>query len=154
MTSKEYYDFREEENTRQVSLLSLLKGALKRWKIILLAGVILGCLLGSYKIFSIHSKKEAMIEDYDTYVSRRDAYRASIKEYKVMVKALQEQIEEKLSYMDSSIRMNLDAYNVPMATADFTVTSDKKLTSDQLAAIRTGLYNEVNFGTSIEEVAK
>ena len=37
VTSKEYYDFREEENTRQVSLLSLLKGALKRWKIILLA---------------------------------------------------------------------------------------------------------------------
>ena len=154
MTSKEYYDFREEENTRQVSLLTLLKGALKRWKIILLTGIVLGGILGSYKILSIHSKKEAMIEDYDTYVSRRDAYRASIKEYKVMVKALQEQIEEKLSYMDSSIRMNLDAYNVPMATADFTVTSDKKLTSDQLAAIRTGLYNEVNFGTSIEEVAK
>ena len=154
VTSKEYYDFREEENTRQVSLLTLLKGALKRWKIILLTGIVLGGILGSYKILSIHSKKEAMIEDYDTYVSRRDAYRASIKEYKVMVKALQEQIEEKLSYMDSSIRMNLDAYNVPMATADFTVTSDKKLTSDQLAAIRTGLYNEVNFGTSIEEVAK
>ena len=154
VTSKEYYDFREEENTRQVSLLTLLKGALKRWKIILLAGVVLGCILGSYKILSIHSKKEAMIEDYDTYVSKRDAYRTSIKEYKVMIKALQEQIEEKLSYMDSSIRMNLDAYNVPMATADFTVTSDKKLTSDQLAAIRTGIYNEVFFGKSSDEVAK
>ena len=37
VTQKEYYDFREEENTRQVSILALVRGALKKWKIILLA---------------------------------------------------------------------------------------------------------------------
>ena len=154
VTSKEYYDFREEENTRQVSLWTLLKGALKRWKIILLAGIVLGCILGAYKIFSIHSQKEAMIEDYETYVAKRDAYRTSIADYKVVVKTLQQQVKEKLNYMDKSIRMNLDIYNVPMATADFNVTSDKKLTTNQIAAIRTGIYNEVYFGGCLDEVAK
>ena len=89
MTKKEYYDFREEENTRQVNLFLLVRNALKGWKLILLAGVILGCLFGGYKILSIHSNKEAMIEDYDTYAAKRDAYKKSIQEYKQSVADLQ-----------------------------------------------------------------
>ena len=61
MTQKEFYDFREENNTRQVSLLRLVKGALKSWKLILIAGILLGGLLGCYKVFSIHSQKDTKI---------------------------------------------------------------------------------------------
>lgn len=45
VTQKDYYDYREEENTRQVSLMRLLRCALMRWKMILLAGIVLGALL-------------------------------------------------------------------------------------------------------------
>ena len=34
MTKKEFYDFREEENTRQVNLFLLVQSALKSWKLI------------------------------------------------------------------------------------------------------------------------
>lgn len=154
MTQKEYYDFREDENTRHVSLVCLLKSAFKRWKIILIAGIIIGCLLGGYKIFSIHSKKDAMTEEYNTYVSKMDAYKESLKEYRQTVKDLQTQINAKLSYFENSIKMNLDTQNVPMATADITISSSKNLTTEGLAAIKNSIYNEIVFGESVNTVAK
>ena len=154
MTQKEYYDFREDENTRHVSLVCLLKSAAKRWKIILLAGIILGCLFGGYKIFSIHSKKDAMIEEYDTYINKLDAYKESLREYKQTVKDLQTQINAKLTYFESSIKMNMDTQNVPMATADIGVTSTRSLKADDIAGIKNAIYNEVVFGDSANAVAE
>lgn len=154
MTQKEYYDFREDENTRHVSLVCLLKSALKRWKIILIAGIIIGCLFGGYKIFSIHSKKDAMIEEYDTYTNKLEAYKESLKEYRQTVKDLQTQINAKLTYFENSVKMNLDTQNVPMATADIMISSAKALKTEQLAAIKNSIYNEVVFGESANIVAK
>ena len=118
MTKKEYYDFREEENTRQVSLFLLVRNALKSWKLILLVGLILGCLFGSYKILSIHSKKDAMIEEYDTYVAKRDAYKKSIQEYKQTVGDLQNRIDKRIDYIQNSPKMQLDAHNAPSASCE------------------------------------
>ena len=108
MTQKEYYDFREEENTRQVSILALVRGALKKWKIILLAGLVVGCLFGGYKIVSIRSHKQAMIEDYDTYKAKSDAYKKSIEEYKSTIADLQKRIDARIAYASNSIKMRLD----------------------------------------------
>ena len=88
MTQKEFYDFREENNTRQVSLLRLVKGALKSWKLILIAGILLGGLLGCYKVFSIHSQKDTMIEEYDNYKAKLDAFDKELAELKASLKEL------------------------------------------------------------------
>ena len=87
VTQKEYYDYREDENTRQVSLSKLMRCALMRWKVILLAGIILGGLLGSYKILSIHSKKDQMIKEYDAYKTKLETYNSSVEQYKKTIKA-------------------------------------------------------------------
>ena len=81
MTQKDYYDFREEGTTRQVSLEKLLRCALRKWKLIVLAGIILGAFFGTYKIFSIHSKKDEMIKSYETYKNNLEMYNTNISDY-------------------------------------------------------------------------
>ena len=139
VTKKEYYDFREEENTRQVNLFLLVRNALKGWKLILLAGVILGCLFGGYKILSIHSKKDAMIEDYDTYAAKRDAYKKSIQEYKQSVADLQTRIDKRIEYVQNSPKMQLNATNAPSAICEIKISNvkDGKLKAEDFTMIKT-----------------
>ena len=81
MTQKDYYDFREEGTSRQVSLEKLLRCAFRKWKLILLAGVIVGAFFGAYKVMSIHSKKADMIKSYETYKNNLDMYNTNISDY-------------------------------------------------------------------------
>ena len=78
MTQKDYYDFREDGETRQVSLDKLIRCALRKWKLIILAGIIVGALFGAYKIMSVHSKKDAMIKSYNDYKENLDMYNNNI----------------------------------------------------------------------------
>lgn len=156
MTKKEYYDFREEENTRQVNLFLLVRNALKSWKLILLAGVILGCLFGGYKILSIHSQKDAMIEEYDTYAAKRDAYKKSIQEYKQSVADLQTRIDKRIEYIQNSPKMQLNAHNAPSATCEIKISNvkDGKLKAEDFTMIKTAIYNEILFGDSLSPLAE
>lgn len=155
MTQKEFYDFREENNTRQVSLLRLVKGALKNWKLILLAGILLGGLLGSYKVFTIRSQKDTMIEEYDNYKAKLDAYKTSIKDYKTSIADYQESIASLSDYCENSPKMKMDAYHCPTATLDLKVAApaDGSITEDEITAVKNALYNEVYFGNTLNEVA-
>ena len=156
VTKKEYYDFREEENTRQVNLFLLVQSALKSWKLILLAGVILGCLFGGYKILSIHSKKDAMIEDYDTYAAKRDAYKKSLQEYKQSVADLQTRIDKRIEYVENSPKMQLNATNAPTAICEIKISNveDGTLKAEDFTMIKTAIYNEILFGDSLSPLAE
>ena len=156
MTKNEYCNLREEENTRQVNLFLLVRNALKGWKLILLAGVILGCLFGGYKILSIHSNKEAMIEDYDTYAAKRDAYKKSIQEYKQSVADLQNRIDKRIEYVQNSPKMQLNAHNAPSASCEIKLSNvkDGKLKSEDFTMIKTAIANELLFGDSLSPLAE
>ncbi len=156
MTKKEYYDFREEDNTREVSLVLLLKCALKKWKIILLVGVILGALMGSYKVLSIHSKKADMIEDYDAYKVKLAAYKQSVKDYRETVEEYQRIIAARKEYLSTSVRMRIDPYNVPTCSVNINVSAaeGEKLSATQLSSIRASINNEILTGNTINEAAQ
>lgn len=155
VTQKDFYDFREENNTRQVSLIRLVRGALKNWILILIAGVLLGGLFGCYKIYAIHSQKDAMIEDYDTYTSKLTAYRTSVKDYKKSIADYQASIADLSDYCENSPKMKLDTYHCPTSTADMKITAPKdgEITENEITAVKNALYNEVYFGNSLGEVA-
>ena len=89
MTQKDYYDFREDGETRQVSLEKLLRCAFRKWKLILLMGILLGCFFGAYKILSIHSKKDAMIKAYDAYKASLEMYNTNVADYNRTIQELQ-----------------------------------------------------------------
>ena len=155
VTQKEYYDFREEENTRQVSLYRLARSAAKRWKLILLAAVLVGCFMGGYKILSIHAKKAEMIEDYDNYQAKLTAYKASIKEYRKSIADYQKTIDAKSEYMENSPKMKLDAFSCPISSADVRVVpaGETKLKAEDITAIKQAVYNDVYFGDALTEIA-
>ena len=156
MTQKDFYDYREDENTRQVSLVRLLRCALMRWKLILLAGVVLGGLMGAYKILSIHSKKDQMIKEYDSYKTKQEVYKASVEQYKSTISNLQQAIDEKQDYIKNSLKMNLDYVRCPESFAELTVagTGEKPLTTAETVSIMNALYDEVYFGNSVSEIAE
>ena len=155
MTQKEYYDYREDENTRQVSLIKLLRCALMRWKLILLAGIILGCLMGSYKILSIHSKKDQMIKDYDAYKNKQEVYKKSIEQYRNTINSLQKNVDDKLDYINNSPKMNLDYVRCPVAFAQLSIESagETPLTTPNIVSIMNAIYDEVYFGDLVTEIA-
>ncbi|MBQ8054667.1 MAG: hypothetical protein IJ198_12825 [Lachnospiraceae bacterium] len=156
MTQKDFYDYREDENTRQVSLVRLLRCALMRWKLILLAGVVLGGLMGAYKILSIHSKKDQMIKEYDSYKTKQEVYKASVEQYKSTISNLQQAVDEKQDYIKNSLKMNLDYVRCPESFAELTITGtgEKALTAADITSIMNALYDEVYFGNVVSEIAE
>ena len=156
VTQKEFYDYREDENTRQVSLSKLMRCALMRWKLILLAGIILGGLMGSYKILSIHSKKDAMIKEYEAYKNKQEVYKSSVEQYKTTISNLQKSVNDKLDYIKNSPKMNLDYVRCPIAFSQLAVVAagDVPLTASNITSIMNAIYDEVYFGDIVTEIAE
>lgn len=156
MTQKDYYDFREDENTRNVSLLHLILCALKRWKIILLAGIVLGGLLGSYKILSIHSKKDEMIKAYDSYVSGTQAYKEISESYKKQIAKYQASVDKRAEFAENSIRMQIDPYSVAESTLEVQVISNDDIpaTAEELLSAYNSIYDEIYYADLFNELAE
>ena len=156
MTKKDYYDFREEDNTRQVKLVLLLREAFKKWKIILLAGIVLGMLFGGYKILSIRMNKASMIEDYEAYRDKLNAYKQSQEDYRQTVAELQKSIADKKDYYSNSALMKLNPYSMAVCSVNLNISStDKvKLTDAQINTIRASISNEILLGDTIINAAK
>ena len=156
MTQKDYYDFREEGTTRQVSLEKLLRCALRKWKLIVLAGIILGVFFGSYKIFSIHSKKDEMIESYETYKNKLEMYNTNISDYNKSIAEIQTGIGNRLEYMQTAPAMQIDPYNCPIATAQLRVvpSGENGVESNDVYSLLYSIYDDIYYGDTSMIVAE
>ena len=156
MTQKEYYDFREEGTTRQVSLEKLLRCALRKWKLILIAGIIVGAFFGAYKVMAIHSKKDDMIKSYDTYKKNLEMYNTNISDYNRSIAEMQEGISNRLEYMQEAPAMQIDPYNCPIATAQIRVvpTGDKAITANEMYSLLYSIYDDIYYGDTSMIVAE
>lgn len=156
MTQKDYYDYREEGTTRQVSLEKLLRCALRKWKLILLAGIILGAFFGSYKIFSIHSKKNEMIKSYETYKNNLEMYNTNISDYNKSIAEMQTGISNRLEYMQTAPAMQIDPYNCPIATAQMRVvpSGENGVESSDVYSLLYSIYDDIYYGDTSMLVAE
>ncbi|MBQ8329132.1 MAG: hypothetical protein IJX83_05840 [Lachnospiraceae bacterium] len=156
MTQKDYYDFREEGTTRQVSLEKLLRCALRKWKLILLAGIILGAFFGSYKIFSIHSKKDEMIKSYETYKNNLEMYNTNISDYNKSIAEMQSGISNRLEYMQTAPAMQIDPYNCPIATAQIRVVpaGENGISDNDKYSLLYSIYDDIYYGDTSMIVAE
>ena len=156
MTQKDYYDFREEGTSRQVSLEKLLRCAFRKWKLILLAGVIVGVFFGAYKIMSIHSKKADMIKSYETYKNNLDMYNTNISDYNKSISEIQTGISVRLEYIQTAPAMQIDPYNCPIATAQIRVvpTGDNAMAYSDISALLNSIFDEIYYGDTSMIVSK
>jgi hypothetical protein len=155
LTQKDYYDFREEGTTRQVSLEKLLRCALRKWKLIILAGIIVGAFFGAYKIVSIHSKKDEMIKSYDTYKNNLEMYNTNIADYNKSIAEMQAGISTRLEYMQEAPASQIDPYNCPIATAQIRVVpaDEKALTANEMYSLLYSIYDDIYYGDTSRIVA-
>ena len=156
MTQKDYYDFREEGTSRQVSLEKLLRCAFRKWKLILLAGVIVGAFFGAYKVMSIHSKKADMIKSYETYKNNLDMYNTNISDYNKSISEIQSGISVRLEYIQTAPAMQIDPYNCPIATAQIRVVpkGDNAMAYSDITALLNSIYDEIYYGDTSMIVSK
>ena len=140
LTQKDYYDFREEGTTRQVSLEKLLRCALRKWKLILLAGIIVGAFFGAY----------------DTYKKNLEMYNTNISDYNRSIAEMQEGISNRLEYMQEAPAMQIDPYNCPIATAQIRVVpaGDKAITANEMYSLLYSIYDDIYYGDTSMIVAE
>lgn len=156
MTQKDYYDFREDGKTRQVSLDKLIRCALRKWKLILLAGIIIGALFGAYKIMSIHSKKDAMIKAYNEYKENLEIYNTNISDYNRTIHELQADISDRLEYAETSPAMQIDPFNCPVSTAQIRVlpTGGNTLSQEEILSLLYSISDDACYGETSKIVAE
>ena len=160
--NKDVYDFREDLSVRKVSLEKVLRHALTRWKLVLLAGVILGGLFGCYKILNEHRQKSQITAARDAYETQMEAYKHQQEDIRAQVASLQAKITARQKYMNESIKMQLDPMACPQAFAEINVIvpevdpndeGESKSAIYKLTSIMKAYYDDILFGTASKELA-
>ena len=156
------YDHKDDINIRKVSLEKVIRQALRRWKLILIGGVILGCLFGSYKILNEHRQKAQTQAAYDAYQTQMEAYKRQQTSIRNQVQSVQNKIEERQNYLAESIKMQLDPAACPQAfveiyirvpEVDPEIDSESKTAIYKLTSILKAFYDDILFGVGTKQLA-
>ena len=159
---QEYYDYTEHSNFREVSLGKLLLRVLRYWRLLLLAGVLGGILLGGMQILKIHGRKDDMNEKYAAYLQDKEVYEAAREAYQGEIDVLEQKINLRQQYIESSTLMQVDAHQTGSAMAEFTVRvpelENAELPDDagglaKMNNIVRAYYYYINFGDAIPAAA-
>ena len=112
----------EYENNNQVIFLKdIIFAVLYRWKIILVAMLIGALLLGGFQFIS---NRNVVTES----ISTADRYKAEQLTQQIKVK--DQAIANQIAYMQKSVLMNLDPYNVHQVSVSFYVHTDYQVLPD------------------------
>lgn len=156
-----YKDLERQKNYEKILLINILR----KWRRILLAGIILGILLGGSKlamgVITWNDKMDIFEKDLEIYYEESALYEEQLAELSQEKENYQESLERQQEYVDHSILMNMDARNKVQVTADILVTIDSDVwiekysyinydPTDSLVAL---YYSGVKKDTDWEKVA-
>ena len=118
-------DYREEYEA-EIDLKDLLFYILRRWRSVLLAGLVFCVLLGAYKAVrsaGLPQEKRASqkIRDYELELAQYELEKASCEQE---IQGYSELLEHQKEYMEKSVLMQTDPYYKPVASADIFVKLD------------------------------
>ena len=117
------------ENTyeQEIDLKELLFTLLYRWRPIVLAAVLLGLLLGGYKVVNgLRSQQDetAVEEAREQYDMELAAYNRNVASSEWDIEKLKRALQNQQDYNDASVLMQIDPYNKPRAAADILIRLD------------------------------
>ena len=117
------------ENTyeQEIDLKELLFTLLYRWRPIVLAAVLLGLLLGGYKVVNgLRSQQDetAVEEAREQYDMDLAAYNRNVASSEWDIEKLKRALQNQQDYNDASVLMQIDPYNKPRAAADILIRLD------------------------------
>ena len=117
------------ENTyeQEIDLKELLFTLLYRWRPIVLAAVLLGLLLGGYKVVNgLRSQQDetAVEEAREQYDMELAAYNRNVASSEWDIENLKSALQNQNEYKDASLMMHIDPYNKPRAAAYILIRLD------------------------------
>lgn len=112
---------------QEIDLKDLLFAVLHRWKMILLAAVVLAVVLGGYKGFStyrVQNDSAVRTAAQEQYQVDLESYEAKLALYEHEIAKLEADVAGQQEYLEESVLMNIGAYNVGEAKANLFVKAD------------------------------
>ena len=106
---------------REVSLPRLLLLTLRRWRSMLLAGLILAVLLAGVKVLREYRNRSVSNVAHEEYLANMAVYNASVEAYTNAIERFQTKIDAKQQYFNESLLMQIDPHNESAAIASFVV---------------------------------
>ena len=117
------------ENTyeQEIDLKELLFTILYRWRPIVLAAVIVGLLLGGYKLVNglrAQQDEETVEEVREQYEMDIAAYERNLASSQWDIEKAKQSLQNQQDYNDASVLMQIDPYKKPRAAADILIRLD------------------------------
>lgn len=113
---------------REMDVKGLLFAVLYRWRPIILLALILGILLGGYKIINgilIRQDSAELVEREETYQKDVELYEQTLAGYERDIASLESRLEDHQVYMNESVLMHVDPSSRPKAYAEYLVKLDE-----------------------------
>ena len=119
-----------EEKRDRMDLRFMFYAGLRKWKAMIIAGLIIAVLLGIYAIISSITASNDDFANWDKVVEIRDnklKYSNSMDEAELDNVTIDKKISDQQEYLDKSIYINLDPYDIQCAEAEYYISTDYKI---------------------------
>ena len=105
--------------------------ALRRWRMMLVLGIVLGVLAGTGYLYKGLSSWDSDITAYESvaadYNAAVETYEQQKAQLQTEIETLMKSVEEQETYLEESVLMNMDAHNKMQASVDVVVRADEEV---------------------------
>ncbi len=141
---------------QEINLKSIIYGVIKQWKFILLTGIILAAILGGMEFHEQYSASANPALAEKEYQEKLGEYNVQLLEYN----ALESTLLKDTEYLQDSLYINFDAYDLQIARIDvyvdslYEILTDKSVQStDNINKIMHAYSNKINYGELYGDIA-
>lgn len=118
------------KNQNEINLITMLYSGIRKWKQMLIGGCLLAVLLGAYMLISGISVSDDEYANWDNIVQIRDNKFKSTRakeNAELNNLTIEKKIQDQEGYLEQSIYINLDPYNISCAEAEYYISTDYKI---------------------------
>lgn len=119
-----------EEKKDSIDIKLMFYAGLRKWKAMIIASVFIAILLGAYAIISGVSESRDNYANWEQVVQIRDGklkYSNSMEKAELDNVTIIKKISDQQEYLDKSIYINLDPYDINCAEAEYYISTDYKI---------------------------
>ncbi|MBO5599083.1 MAG: hypothetical protein J5943_10885 [Oribacterium sp.] len=137
---------KEMRDEVEIDLLQLCFLCLRKWKVILLTGVVLALILGGYKCATELSKAgtEVAVQAEETAEEKVTQYDTTLASYKASLDRMKETFEKNQAYEKDSIILNMNPNDYYSGSSTYYISTDYKIMPDKT-------YQDVDYSEDIAQ---
>lgn len=145
-----------DDDDIEINFRDLLIYVFLHWRSILLAAVLAGLIVGGYKAYALHTAGQE-IDTIDTLKDSGDDYQSRLKAaegLQQVIDATNRQLEQKTSYLDHSILMQINPNQEAAASADVMLAVPGNAADNAISVLETAYQSRLLQGEYLGALAK